>query len=165
MPSKKTKPGKPKEARVTLDVEDIRVDASPEALASMMSALIHIPSYRKNFERNPVAHLKECGISVPSSVGKQITPESIRLTLDELTEGSEARATAAVLPAVAVGVRVGTAPGTSPAVAVGIHAGVNTTVFATVRTAGVAEERPGLSGRQKGQAVKREKRPKTEKPE
>lgn len=151
------------ENRVTLDVEDIRVDASPETIATMMSALIHIPSYRKRFEQNPVAHLKECGITVPSHVAKQITSESIRVTLDELTEGGEEKTTAAI-PGVAVAVRVGTRPGTRPGVSVGVRVATGTTTFA-VAEAEVAEGRRGLAGRQKGQAIKRQRRAKPEKSE
>lgn len=143
---------------ISLDVEEIRVDASPDAVATMMSALIHIPSYRKRFEQNPVAHLKEVGITVPRRVAQQITPDSIRMTLDELTEGGEERATAAV-PGVAVAVRVGTRPGTRPGVNVGVRVATGSSTFARVKPDALDDDtRPGLAARQKGQAVKRAKR-------
>lgn len=152
------------ENRVTLDVEDIRVDASPETIATMMSALIHIPSYRKRFEQNPVEHLKECGITVPGHVAKQITPESIRLTLDELAEGGEEK-TVAAIPGVAVFVRVGTRPGTRPAVNVGVRVATGTTTFAVEEEPQAGAGRSGLAARQKGQAIKRQRRAKAEKSE
>jgi hypothetical protein len=161
MPTRKGKSSKTKVGHIALDVEDIRLDASPEAVASMMSALIHIPSYRKRFEQNPVAHLKEVGINVPSHIGKQITPESIRVTLDELTEGGEERSVAAI-PGVAVAVRVGTRPGTSPGVRVGVSVATGTSTFTIVQPLAGAEGRPGLAARQKGQAIKRERRAKSE---
>jgi hypothetical protein len=149
-----------KSHNVVLDVEDIRVDASPEAIASMMSALINVPTYRKAFEKNPVACLKEVGINVPSRVAKQISPQSIRNTLDGLTEGGEEKATAAV-PGVAVAVRVGTRPGTRPGVSVGVRVATGTSTFAAVGTEdALKESKPGLSSRQKGQQIKRDRRAK-----
>lgn len=175
--------------REILDVEQIRVTADPETIVTMMSALIHIPSYRKNFEADPVGHLREVGIEVPPAVGDQITPESIRMTLDELTEGGEEPAVAlAVIPGVAVAVRVGTRPGTSPGVRVGVSVATNTSTFArveavegsttvsvrqattepapTTSTTGTTsasttstEDRGGLAPRQRGQQIKRGKRP------
>lgn len=164
MPSKKSKPKKTEEARVALNVEDIRVDASPQAITSMISALIHIPSYRKSFEQNPVAHLKECGITVPNSVGKRITPESIRAALDELTEGGEEQTTAA-LPGVAVAVQVYTRPATSPGVRVGVNVATASSTFASVQPEAAAGDRPGLRARQKGEALKRQKRAKSKQSE
>ncbi|MQA28216.1 MAG: hypothetical protein GEU82_00045 [Luteitalea sp.] len=145
---------------VTLDVEDIRVDASPEAIATMMSALIHIPSYRKGFEKDPVAHLKEVGIAVPNNVAAQISSQSIRSTLDDLTEGGEER-TAAAIPGVAVVVRVGTRPGTRPGVSVGVRVATGTSVFAAVQPE-VPRTKTGLAGRQRGQAIKRSRRARQE---
>jgi hypothetical protein len=143
-----------KEAGISLNVEDVRVETDPETIAAMMSALIHIPSYRRSFEADPVAHLAECGIKVPKEVAGQITAKSIQATLDELTEGGEER-TAAAVPGVAVAVRVGTRPGTRPGVSVGVRVATGTAVFAA---ADVREGEGGLAGRQKAQAKKREKR-------
>lgn len=143
--------------RIILNVEEIRVDANPETIASMMSALIHIPSYRNNFEADPIAHLEECGIQVPENLRSQITSESIRVTIDDLTEGGEER-TAAAVPGVAVAVRVGTSPGTRPGVSVGVRVATGTAVFARVSVA--EDELGGLTARQKGQAVKRQNRAK-----
>lgn len=148
---------------ISLDVEDIRIDASPEAIATMMSALIHIPSYRKGFEKDPVAHLKEVGIAVPNEIAQQISAQSIRATLDELTEGGEEK-TAAAIPGVAVAVRVGTRPGTRPGVSVGVRVATGTQTFAEV-AAEVPRTRRGLAGRQKGQAIKRRRRARAELPE
>lgn len=145
----------PNQDRIVLNVEDIRVDANPDAIASMMSALIHIPSYRKSFEADPVAHLRECGIGVPDGFDARITPESIRSTLDDLTEGGEER-TAAAIPGVAVVVRVGTRPGTNPSVSVGARVATGTAVFA--RPESEEERGTGLAPRQQGQAAKRQKR-------
>ncbi|HEX2223716.1 MAG TPA: hypothetical protein VHN15_05900 [Thermoanaerobaculia bacterium] len=144
-----------KSDRVVLNVEDIRVDASPDVIATMMSALIHIPSYRKSFEQDPVGHLQECGISVPSQIGEQITPESIRLTLNDLTEGGEEQ-TVAAIPGVAVAVRVGTSPGTRPGVSVGVRVATGSSTFAIAQPELTREG--GLAGRQKGQELKRQKR-------
>lgn len=143
--------------RVVLDLQDIRVDADPNTIASMMSALIHIPSYRKRFEANPVTHLRECGIKIPADVARKITPQSIRMTLDELAEGAAAApADTALLPGVFVLARVATRPGTSPGVRVGVMVATETRTFADVR---LEEEGTGLVARQKSQRVRRQNRP------
>ncbi len=153
---KKTTKKTHEENRVVLDLQDIRVDADPNTIVSMVSALIHIPSYRKRFEANPVAHLRECGIKIPADVARKITPQSIRMTLEELKEGAEiAPAETALLPGVGVAVRVGTRPGTMPGVRVGVMVGTMTRTFA-VR---LEEERTGLVARQKAQRIRRENRP------
>ena len=163
-PKQPRKPQKPQEGRVVLNVEDIRVDANPETIASMMNALIYLPSYRKRFEEDPVAHLKEVGIDVPAQTAGQITPERIRLTLDSLTEGGEERA-AAILPAVAVVVRVGTRPATAPGVEVGVTVAVGTSTFSRTPAERIDEIQRGLAARQQGQEIKRLRRAKSQDPE
>lgn len=150
----------PEEDRVILNVEDVRVDANPDTIVSMISALIHIPSYRKSFEADPVAHLEECGITVRENLVDKITPESIRATLDELTEGSEEQ-TVAAIPGVGVLVRVGTRPGTSPGVRVGVQVATQTSTFAEPAEPSARGQGTGLAARQKEQEVKRQRRAKT----
>lgn len=121
---------------VTLNIDDIRVDADPEKLGQMMNRLMTDPAYRKQFESDPVAGLKSYGINVPASARERITREAIDATLQQMTEGGDATTLN-----VAVGVRVGTRPGTRPGVSVGVRVATGTSTFGAARPISEDESR------------------------
>lgn len=150
------------EHRVVLNVGDIRVDAEPGSIVTLVHSLIHNEEYRKAFETDPVGCLKDCGIDVPEEMRDRITPESIRATIDQLTEGSEAQLF--VAPGVAPAIRVGTRPGTRPGVSVGVRVATGTSTFAAAEEPELHKVwQEGLVARQKAQDYKRRNRDDNEK--
>ncbi len=116
-------------SKVVMDLGTVRVDANPEDLGEMVDRMIADKKFRRQFEEDPVAVLRSRGVHLPEEMAKDITPETIDLAIENMTEGSDARQVN-----VAVGVRVGTRPGTRPGVRVGVRVATGTSTFATAET-------------------------------
>lgn len=114
--------------KISLDLENVRIDADPVVVAGMVHNLINNPDYRKVFEDSPAECLEECGIMVDPEIRKQMTTANISKALDSLKEriGPEE---VAFVPGVAPAVRVGTSPGVRVGVQVGVESAVATAVI------------------------------------
>ena len=115
-------------SKVQMQLGRVSVDANPEALGELIDRIVSDKQFRKQFEEDPVAVLRSRGIHLPEEMAKEITSDSIDRTIENMTEGGDARQVN-----VAVGVRVGTRPGTRPAVRVGVRVATETRTFADVR--------------------------------